>query len=802
MSEAIQVEFAGVVSSQLSTEFLAQLREDLADVFSQLCTSAPPPERILASRLFRGYTQKFAERIILGLEVQYADHRYETHIVKVGQRERIKRDYEGWVKCTRDRQVASRIFAPVQLVEPLGNDRVAVLYRDAYTLFGLDQDQSRPQTLEEVAGWAVQDDRPDPLSVERSIAHIYTDLARWFYPGARPDREATWAFYRQKLRFAGDGSSGVLQQWREDAVRRGLRRDAVWLICGRDKPDADPLTEPARYLDPVDFVDWMLTASEETRLPETLVGRSHGDLHGRNILLGVRRGETEYPAVFDYEDMSDANVLVWDFAKLEMELKIRLLPYLYDQDAAVRAVLEAGSDLPAVEAARTSGRFATFAGERGRRIAAFLTFEELLHDRTARIHSRVQAETIQAFPEELSTGAGKIDRLLGILLRIRREAALWLGYERRGRIHRWMDEYYFSIAVYGVLNTLWDYEPLQIECGLVAAGVSAARMPATPTTLARRTVDARRAVEQVFEPGPQEDFQDTSYMSYRVPLAVAHHFWKFKRYQEARKFLEHLMRVPANQDEEGLACVEVEACGPQPPTVAVAYQHAVPLIAEYALLETECNNMAGAEPLLESLRPQAAEFGDYETLGRIGRLFKSSGDRHWDKSETAFRDLEGTPAWQMYQKAMRVYEEAFGATGDYYTGINAATLAALTGDIKKARNYASQVADICARLPDVARGDRFWIFATEGEAAVLCGRWSAAVNFYTSAVAELTPGQGGMADSAYKQLRRLARVFEEDQVELRPILDLFENSQFRPFLSLDMFSAQEQNKEPPTGAAQ
>ena len=137
------------------------------------------------------------------------------------------------------------------------------------------------------------------------------------------------------------------------------------------------------------------------------------------------------------------------------------------------------------------------------------------------------------------------------------------------------------------------------------------------------------------------------------------------------------------------------------------------------------------------------------------------------------------------QEGVSVYEEAFLATNDYYTGINAATLARLIGETKKAEEYASRVAEICSQLKDIPRDDLYWLFATEGEAAVVRGKWKAAKDFYTSALAELTPGQGGMADSAYKQLRRLARVVGESN--LRPILTLFEKSNFADWLSTEMF---------------
>ncbi len=153
-------------------------------------------------------------------------------------------------------------------------------------------------------------------------------------PRRPPDAGAARAFYREELSGRKRGERvNALDIWRTDADRLALRRDALWLFCGRDRPDADHRSAPARYLDPVELVAWALDAG---RLPETRVGRAHGDLHGRNILLGVRRSAAQYPAVFDYGGMGESNVLAWDFAKLETELKVRLLQRLYYVDKAAR----------------------------------------------------------------------------------------------------------------------------------------------------------------------------------------------------------------------------------------------------------------------------------------------------------------------------------------------------------------------------------------------------------------------------------------------------------------------------------
>ena len=95
-----------------------------------------------------------------------------------------------------------------------------------------------------------------------------------------------------RQRAEDDPASGVLARWQDDPARNTLRRHAVWVLAGRDPPDADPVDKPARYLDPVDYVRWVLAGQNGERLPPTLVGRSHGDLHARNVLVGPAGGKS------------------------------------------------------------------------------------------------------------------------------------------------------------------------------------------------------------------------------------------------------------------------------------------------------------------------------------------------------------------------------------------------------------------------------------------------------------------------------------------------------------------------------
>ena len=78
-------------------------------------------------------------------------------------------------------------------------------------------------------------------------------------------------------------------------------------------------------------------------MPVVVRGPSHGDLHGRNVLVGVEDGKDEvvHPALFDYEHMAADNLIGWDFVKLETELKIRAYPYVFADQGPIRRYIAA-----------------------------------------------------------------------------------------------------------------------------------------------------------------------------------------------------------------------------------------------------------------------------------------------------------------------------------------------------------------------------------------------------------------------------------------------------------------------------
>lgn len=722
------VDFRGLIRPE-STSDCDRYAKELSFVFG---TSRKDVERVLVVETYGGYSKATSDKAIFGIELcLFGDLGYETHIVKLGTEEEVGRDADNWNECTRGREVASRIFAPAQKRPIRKGGRVAVIYRDAYTLFGPtgQSDDVIPHNLETVVHNAVCTNTVDPRSVERAIAHIFIDLTGWFYHGAKPSSADAAKFYSKELVSAKQGKD-ALDLWGRDVCLE-LRRDALWLFCGRDRADHNHDGNPARYLDPAELVAWALKTG---KVPETLVGRGHGDLHGRNVLLGCRRRAAEYPAVFDYGGMGKLNALAWDFAKLETELKVRLLEKLYRYDDAHSAVERHASWIWQKPGSKRPGpardRDATTC--RAERLRFFFVIEEMLAERTEWITNAGHASAWQPPGGRKLNAVTTLDRLLTILLRIRQEAALALGFSV-GRIEEWRDEYYFALAVYGLVNARWKtYTKEQQESALVSAGVAAAH-----ARFARQAI-----VDQCNLAAPPGE----PYPSYRVPLAHAHRYWKEMSMDKGKKLLDGLK---------------------------ASYSHAVPLIAEHALFCCDAGDFAQVQNDLRALSAKAVAFADVETLTRLGRTFKEMGDQSWDACRLPFEQLDGRPPVQFYRWALEPYEHAYGLSlsNNYFPGINVAALALLIGDKARATEVATKLRDECEHIT-VPREDLYWLFATEGDAALILEDQNAALTFYRDAIRVLQKGEEQYAVSSYRQLLRLRGPLGGKLVN--PVLQLFD----------------------------
>ncbi len=157
----------------------------------------------------------------------------------------------------------------------------------------------------------------------------------------------------------------------------------------------------------------------------------------------------------------------------------------------------------------------------------------------------------------------------------------------------------------------------------------------------------------------------------------------------------------------------------------------------------------------ELLRELAAEgVADPQTLGMLARTHK---DLALASRSAADRTGHLASAFRTYTLA---YEAACtsGAIGDAsYTGINAATIAVLQGDLATARRIARDVRGLCIRAQEKpSAATDYWLEATLGEAALILGDARESAAHYARA-ASLAPGRIGDLGITRRQAELLAQ---------------------------------------------
>jgi len=133
---------------------------------------------------------------------------------------------------------------------------------------------------------------------------------------------------------------------------------------------------------------------------------------------------------------------------------------------------------------------------------------------------------------------------------------------------------------------------------------------------------------------------------------------------------------------------------------------------------------ADAREILQALRAEGQM--DEETQGIFARTSKDL----WVQGRSPDERLQHLKA------AYLGYAAAYQSTGGYWIGINAATLAFLSGDTA-AGEIANRVRVQClAQIDDLPADDhaRYWPLATLGETEMLLGNMAAALNWYKNAV--------------------------------------------------------------------
>ena len=114
----------------------------------------------------------------------------------------------------------------------------------------------------------------------------------------------------------------------------------------------------------------------------------------------------------------------------------------------------------------------------------------------------------------------------------------------------------------------------------------------------------------------------------------------------------------------------------------------------------------------------------------------------------------GAQHLQAAAEARNYYHQGWLQSGDFFPGINAATLSLLTGRTQDAHDIAGKVKAHCLTLSDASNADH-WLYATLGEASVLLSERDEALRWYSKAHQQAGNRYGDLA-SMRRQLRLLA----------------------------------------------
>ena len=394
------------------------LAAHMDDTAAALAAVFPHAQVVIIQNLYAGFRVRTGEQILL-VEVAHSGERDGLHVVKLGPADRLHAEWEAWQSC-RPHGLRHDIVLMGLRREPAEGDPIAALvYDDAQQLIGVD----RTLTLEEAALNAVQLGSPAVESVADLLDGVYERLALLLYrcsgEAPRPDGDGfTAAFFDRRL-------AENLDAW----DRQGTDAFDV-RVRANEQTDPAPLNE--QFRDPASLMRHILARRNPATVPLMLRGRSHGDLHGRNVLVGQVGERVLWPAVYDYGDMGRENWVARDFVKLEVELKVRAYPLVFDAVTAARVVPFEAELAEATRYARNAG-----------------TWPALSPHPTAE------------------------RRLFWLLLQLRRLAGRHLT--RPGRAGGWLAEYAFQLAVYGLNAGRFDnLSPVERLGAYLAAGSAAA----------------------------------------------------------------------------------------------------------------------------------------------------------------------------------------------------------------------------------------------------------------------------------------------------------------------------------------
>ena len=359
---------------------------------------------------------------------------------------KLAAEMRGWLSCQRRGNDRGRIFMKLHPgVPPLGGLEAydTIVYEDAHQVLRA----AEVTTLEDAVIDACRWGRPPAESVEDAIAQIFYEMSDRFYRRSwsqQAGRSEAFEYWRDRI---GPG----LKRWLDNAASAGqCRQDVLCLLSAKED----------EFLPPCPYIEDFERRDDPEEIPEMQRGCAHGDLHGRNILVGLIDGEAKWPAVFDYEDMRCDNYIGWDFVKLEFELKVRVLRHVLSggDEEFTRGVYRFETELDReTEKRNNSGSWSRGHREKdwGRKEQNGVSDVDA-REAAGQAEDRDAGEGATEAPPGLvglPRGTTGLGALAGIILGIRRMARKCLE-THRGRNRRWLDEYYFLLMSYGLYSEI------------------------------------------------------------------------------------------------------------------------------------------------------------------------------------------------------------------------------------------------------------------------------------------------------------------------------------------------------------
>jgi hypothetical protein len=387
-----------------------------------LMAAFPSAATVIVQEQFVGFRTRDRE-FILQVEVHQVEQPGH-YVVKVNDPLSLAAELDAWDSCRPDDLRGDPLLMMLDAVRGDDGKLLALRYQDAQQFIGVD----RIVSLEAAFLQSVQSGTPTPESVAYVMTELFARLGHQFYRGCRvvapSGDDVVLNGQRSMQRY--------LERWEQPQAQVNARRIAIAALSATQDGFVDPIT----------FMQFVLKHLQSGRpaadyVPRMLRGPAHGDLHGRNVLVGLVGHQAHWPAVFDYEDMHADNLLGWDFAKLETELKIRAYPLIFGDKTLL--------DLA----------------------ARIFSFETSLDEATEDCRRKKRN-----WPS--SSGSSGEERLMNLLLTIRRLAGEHLGADERST--DWLEECYFLLGCYGIYAGKFDnLNEVELVGDFLSAGVAFAR---------------------------------------------------------------------------------------------------------------------------------------------------------------------------------------------------------------------------------------------------------------------------------------------------------------------------------------